>query len=494
MSPDARTAWAKALRAWQSDLGPDQVVTAGAELALANCATFAHPSTIVAVLKPRDRPQVMRALAIASEFGTPVHPVSRGRNWGFGSRLPPRSRAALLRLDGLNRILDFHPELGTVTVEPGVTFGALFEFLAGHPFFPPQIGAGPHTSVLGNALERGLWQGPYGQTNERICACEVALPNGRIVRAGLTGVPNANPNCVSALAPGPLLTGLFTQSNLGVVLNATLRLQPAPRYQQILRAKFSGHEVLAACIDALRPLLQRGDPRFELALLNGARAQMDGVGPAPRSTAASAAGMHDEWFLYARLMADDFHELAARRRPLAAAIDALDIVASDTGRPERLDRPAQSPDTLRMAYWCKGATLPEDHDPDRDRCGVMWAAPYLPLLGSAVAQALSLIGAIMTEHGFAPAARLHLGDACTVKAMIPILFDRDVPGADDRATACLAAVRDDLLGAGLIPYRLSIADMGHVPVDPGGADLLRALKAWADPKGILSPGHYIGGS
>ena len=61
--------------------------------------------------------------------GTPVYPISSGKNWGYGSRARCATRV-LLDLGRMNRILDFNEELAYVTIEPGVTQRQLYDFLS----------------------------------------------------------------------------------------------------------------------------------------------------------------------------------------------------------------------------------------------------------------------------------------------------------------------------------------------------------------------------
>lgn len=49
----------------------------------------------------------------------PVYPTSRGRSWGFGSRVPAADGCVLLDLGRMNRIVGFDERLAYVTVEPG---------------------------------------------------------------------------------------------------------------------------------------------------------------------------------------------------------------------------------------------------------------------------------------------------------------------------------------------------------------------------------------
>ncbi len=77
------------------------------------------------VLRARTVDQVVRIVQIARRFKTPLHPISRGRNWGMGSRLPPRDGTAILDLSGLDRIREINVGGRYAVVEPGVTQGQL---------------------------------------------------------------------------------------------------------------------------------------------------------------------------------------------------------------------------------------------------------------------------------------------------------------------------------------------------------------------------------
>ena len=289
-------------------------------MAATNRATFEHSSRIVVVLRPTTRGEVSACLAIAAGHGVPLYPVSRGRNWGYGSRLPVKGEAALLSLDALNAISDFDNELGLVTIEPGVTLSALGAFLEKTNWWPPQTGAGIDTSIVGNVLERGIGKGPYEDMSQLMCGCEVMLPNGTIVRTGMSAVPGARTDIAAAIAPGPAFGGLFAQSNFGVVLSMTLRLHPRPQHRTIFWATMKGAGALTQCVDRLRPWLQRWPSGREASLLNAARVQSQIYEAANTQFQQFVdADIHDQWMLGVTLWSDDADDIALRVRSLRAA-------------------------------------------------------------------------------------------------------------------------------------------------------------------------------
>ena len=146
-----------ALEAWRQALGPDHVEDNEAARERTDRATFATPySDVLAVLRPASIEQVQDCVKVANRFSVPLYPISRGRNWGYGSMSPAGGDCAVVDLSRLNRISDYDEKLGAVTVEPGVTQEMLSRFLAenGDRFWIDATGSTPAASMLGNALER----------------------------------------------------------------------------------------------------------------------------------------------------------------------------------------------------------------------------------------------------------------------------------------------------------------------------------------------------
>jgi len=220
-----------AVARWRKILSPMYVLTGdSADVVMADTDWRAKCDYVV--LKPADRDEVRMALAIAAEMRVPVHPVSTGRNWGYGSGRPPESSTrVILHLGRLDRIVDFDSQKGLVTLEPGVTQGVLARFLEcnGARFMTPTTGAGPGCSVIGNALERGYGLTPYADHFAAVMGIEAVLPDGQIYRSPLaTWGDDAAPLGHYKWGCGPYLDGLFSQGAFGVVTRMTIALARRP--------------------------------------------------------------------------------------------------------------------------------------------------------------------------------------------------------------------------------------------------------------------------
>ena len=78
-----------ALREWESILGSANMIRADDLLQAAGTATFATSARVFGILRPDSRELVQECVRIANRWRVPVYPVSSGKNWGYGSRVPP---------------------------------------------------------------------------------------------------------------------------------------------------------------------------------------------------------------------------------------------------------------------------------------------------------------------------------------------------------------------------------------------------------------------
>ena len=61
---------------------------------------------------------------------------------------------------------------------------------------------------------------------------------------------------------------------------------------------------------------------------------------------------------------------------------------------------------LASTYWRKKSPPPEQMDPDRDGCGLLWCSPVAPAEGRQAEELVALASATLLGHGFEPAISL----------------------------------------------------------------------------------------
>jgi FAD/FMN-containing dehydrogenase len=429
-----------ALTDWRATLGTQYVVGEGPALDAANRACCGRTGAVAAVLYPADAEETLKSLAIGRTYGVPIHAVSMGLNWGYGSFQPPKGRAVVLCLRRLDGIGALDPKAARVRIEPGVTYGRFASRLQSDApnLLAPEIGAGPDASVLGNALAGGIGKSPYGWMARRLSDIAVAFGDGRIER-----MPTLDKS------------GLGSSAADGVVLHADFHLCVAPKYHTLAWARLrDGGEAFAS---AFHLILSRGtadEPCEQCEFLNGARLRRQSRlwgGPSCQSPQAG-------WVLGLRIWGHDEAEVRTRADRAQRELASLPTLSTGLVGPERRVN-AVSPDRegLVSAYASIGCDPPPDADPDRDGCGVRWIAAFLPTKTSAAVAALDALGVCALRNGFAPALVVRLPDGDPI-GILGLFWNRRAPAAhvasaDSRAARCAAECREIVDRFGLTPHR-----------------------------------------
>jgi 4-cresol dehydrogenase (hydroxylating) len=524
------------LSKWERVLGRENVVTEESRLRQVSTATFAARQQVPAILFPNSREQVQECLRIASECAVPVYPISSGKNWGYGSRVPVSDGCVLMDLSRMNRILECNEDLAYVTIEPGVTQQQLWNYLCdtGSKLWIDATGSSPDCSLIGNVMERGFGHTPYGDHASNVCGFEVVLPNGECLETGFARYPGSNAAAVYRPGLGPSLDGLFLQSNLGVVTRMTLWLMPRPEYFQAFFFRCDRDEGLPQIIDALRPLRLNGTLRSSIHVGNDYKV-LNGIQQYPWKAAGEATPLmpavmrklraemkFGAWNGSGGLYGTRAQVAEARRllrRALKGLVDSLQfldasrfILATRMAGPFgavtgwnlkqvlELARPlfgllqgVPTDRPLATCYWRKRTPPPVDMDPDRDGCGLMWCSPLAPAEGSHATRLAELSSEILLRHGFEPLLSITLNTDRSLICVISLTYDREVPGEDERAWACFAELETELAEKGYFPYRLGIRSMDLMRCSGAYGSLLSAIKKFVDPADILAPGRYAAG-
>jgi 4-cresol dehydrogenase (hydroxylating) len=509
----------EALAAWREAIGDASVIDDPVALRAAGHALVPTDHRIAAILRPADPSEVQACLRIAGRCGVPLHPVSRGRNWGYGAWLPPAQNGVVLSLDRLDRIRDFSEELAYVTIEPGVTFRRLDMYLRqrGSRLVIGAIGGPGDASVLANALERGTGVDPHADRFSHVCGLEVVLPTGELLRTGSARQDGAHAGPVDRWGVGPWLDGLFSQSALGVVTAMTVWLVPAPRCLGSMTFRIAEPEGLAPAVDALRRLRLSGVLTTPPVLWNDIKVlaryhdypweEAGGRTPLPaglRRTAREKLG-YGPWSGVVRVYAGGEERCRADLAQISAALPdcvddvreavaPIDLEGLRTGEaplPPTLEHDDMG---LRCLYWRKRGGTPRVADPMRDGCGILWLPMTLPFTGRHAGRAVAIAEEVIVRHGFEPNLSLVGITPRVLHMKASIIYDRDAPGEADKARACHDEALTRLVEAGYPPHRLGLASAGALP--PAGdasAALLRKLKETVDPHGALAGGWYLPG-
>ncbi len=223
-------------------VGSESVITDPVATAAYECdGLIAYRQPPLAVVLPRSAEVVSAVLAEAHALGVPVVPRGAGTSLSGGAL--PVADGVVLCLSRLNRILDFRPEDRCVRVEAGVTNLAVTETVAESGFFyAPDPSSQLACQIGGNIAMNagGAHCLKYGVTANNLLGLRLALADGELVDLG-------GPECDG---PGLDLTGLVcgSEGQLGVIVEAWLRVLPAPRASRPALMGFDSPEAAGACV------------------------------------------------------------------------------------------------------------------------------------------------------------------------------------------------------------------------------------------------------
>jgi 4-cresol dehydrogenase (hydroxylating) len=211
------------------------------------------------VVYPGSTAEVQAIVRAANTHRVALYPISTGNNIGLGSRSAATAGQVVVDLGRrMNRILDINEKLAFAVVEPGVSYQVLYDELVrrGNRLMLDVTSGPPQGGMIGNALDKGAGYSPYFDHFGFSCGLEVVLGNGEVLRTG-DGALDAKDLInwhTSKYSFGPILDGLFTQSNYGIVTRMGVWLLPRPPAVRSFHFVFPDDDDLETVVELCRPL------------------------------------------------------------------------------------------------------------------------------------------------------------------------------------------------------------------------------------------------
>lgn len=198
-----------------------------------------------AVVFPTKSEQISELLKIANENLIPVTPRGAGTGYSGGS-LPVRG-GIVLCLSRMDRIIGIDTENLYAVVEPGVITGVLQKEVERHGlFYPPDPSSLNVCTIGGNVAENA--GGPravkYGVTRDYVMALEVVLPTGEIINTGVKTKKGVVGYDLTQLLVG-------SEGTLGVITRIYLRLIPQPKARKTMAALFPNPESAGSAVNKI---------------------------------------------------------------------------------------------------------------------------------------------------------------------------------------------------------------------------------------------------
>jgi len=274
----AQRDFSRAIEELANALGREWVFTSEEDLKLYRDAYSpfygeAEDRVASAAVAPDSTEQVQAIVRIANKYKLPLWTISTGRNLGYGGSSPAYSGSVVVDLKRMNRVLEVNDKTHYAVVEPGVSYFDLYRYIQEHKLNvwidPADPGWG---SPVGNSLERGGGRTPMRDHWNAVCGMEVVLPSGEVLRTGMGGLPNTQVWHQYKYGFGPVIDGLFSQSNFGIVTRMGIWLMPAPEAYRDGRVNVSKHDDLVPFMEHYAYLMNsdvlRGTMLLESPLLS----------------------------------------------------------------------------------------------------------------------------------------------------------------------------------------------------------------------------------
>jgi 4-cresol dehydrogenase (hydroxylating) flavoprotein subunit len=445
------------------------------------------PSAAVA---PADVAQIQGLLKVANQYGIPLWPISRGKNFGYGGASPRMPGTVMLDLGRLNKIIEVNEQKGYCILEPGVGFFDLYEHLQANKIAlqmgTPGNGWG---SVMGNALERGF--SPAGDHSNNICGLEIVLANGEIVRTGMGAMDNGKAWPLFKHGFGPSWDQFVVQSNFAIVTKMCLWMKPEDEAAINIDIKLDKREELEWYSNAVTPLRLRGvidglvriTSYQALATVPTLRSEWhQGPGSIPDDVIEKIKSRFNVGWWNGSLRLAGYSEVCEANLKLVQA-----QFAKFTQQEFPFTRTAGSaragPSTypLQMVNWYGG------------RGGHIGFSPAMPAEGRLVQQQFERTRKRYLEFGLDYSGTFY-NDGRSVTNVNLILYSRDDPDNKRRVRELFLALVKDAHEMGYGEYRTHLSYMDDVAAsfDFNNHALRRLnerVKDALDPNGILAPGR-----
>ena len=431
------------------------------QYAVADPAACAHyaiqgavPSCVVA---PGSLEELCAVMRVAHERNAAVAPWGGGTQQNIGG--PPAQLDLVVRTERLNRVLIHEPDDLTISVEGGITLGALRELAARHgqmlPLDPPLAARTTIGGLLATATDGPRRLG-YGTLRELTIGIAVVEASGRLSRGGGMVVKNVSGFDMMKLYIGSLGT-------LAIIASANFKLLPIPRTAATLLCLFDDQATAFAAIEALH--LTQLTPTAAEYLNSAALAQV---------LATERADKRPEIDRLDSSVANHTCALALRAEGLPAAVERhiadITTLATRNGATttQRLDGAAEAELWARIADLPQVAALAEDE-----------ALLKLTALPIEIERTIAQLQTLAAQAGAAALINARALNGTIYARLRPI------------AAEALRAVLRELPGTQWIATTLP--DVPRWGAPPPGLELMRRIKHEFDPRAMLNRGRFVSG-
>ena len=191
-----------------------------------------HEAKAWGVVRPECTEHVQEIIRYCNENVIPV--VARGSGSGMSGQAVPIHGGLVLDMKRMNHILSIDLNNTLCEVEAGVVDDDLNRALKPYGVFFPPTPASSRVATIGGEIANnasGVRSVKYGATRDSVLGMKVVMANGELVKLGTTTRVEATGYQLDRLMVG-------SEGTLGVIVEATLKFVPIPKFRAMGISKF----------------------------------------------------------------------------------------------------------------------------------------------------------------------------------------------------------------------------------------------------------------
>jgi len=441
---------------------------------------FENPPDVVA--HPADEAQLERVLAWCEETKAAAIPFGGGTSVVGGVEPPGDRPAVSIDLKRLDRVLELDPVSRAARVQAGVTGPALEDQLRDHGLTLRHFPQSFEYSTLGGWIATragGHYATLHTHIDDFVESVRALTPRGWWESRRLPA---------SGAGPSPDRMLIGSEGILGVITEAWMRVQDAPRFKKSAAVLFDSFESGA---QAVRALSQSGLHPSNCRLLDPGEAALTGAAPDGKALLVLGFESADHelgpWMARALELCADH---GGRRRERPAAGEERSSSERSSSSPERGESEVAWRDAFLQAPYLRDTLVAAGILAETFETAITWDR-FADLVDDVRARARDALGA----QSMVTCRLTHVypdGAAPYFTVLVPASRGREL----DQWTELKQAASEAIVGAGGTISHHHAVGRDHRPwydqqrPEPF-AVALRAAKSAVDPAGVLNPGVLI---
>ncbi|WP_105403926.1 FAD-binding oxidoreductase [Neorhizobium sp. T7_12] len=410
-----------------------------------------------AVVYAENEDEVARVVSACFEAGIPVTPFAAGSSME-GHTIPLKAGISL-DLTRMNKIVAVNHEDFDVQVEAGVTRKQLNAHIRDTGlFFPIDPGADASLGGMASTRASGTTAVRYGTMRENVLALRVVTPQGKIITTGRRTKKSST---------GYDLTKLYVgaEGTLGVITEVTVRLHPIP---ETIASAVCAFETMRGAVETVVATIQSGIPVARIEFLD--------------EVAVEAANRHAGLTL--RLAPTLFLEFHGSPRWVEEQSNTVREIADEFGGSD-FEWSTRTEDRERL--WKARHETIYSNQTLRPGCKAFTTDVCVPI--SRLAEAVLAAREDIDNSLVMGKIIGHVGDG---NFHVGYLIKPEIPeelAEAERLAERLYQRAMDMGGTFSGEHGIGISKLKYLRREHGDAvDMMNAIKAAIDPKGIMNPG------